>query len=236
MADSELYDTLNRVQPSKKQANEVSAYNQKPHFEVLPDQPPLLKQAISLLLKQEIDPLKQAQPKNQPVPVVMLYEKLKEIMSEDDHHLSPEAIKSLPLSLIEPAAIFRSRADPKTGFSSLVFLTDKTVNKLPLVFALHMDGGKVKLASAYLKEDPINSFQKWIADPKKGLLLTNPQKIETLTCYGIKLIDTKGLNQHRNTPEKTAEGLVKNPTAPVIDAPVAVTTQPPKKQDIDFGM
>lgn len=240
MAGSEVDHALNRVQSSKKQANDLSAYNQKPHFEVLPDQPPLLKQAI--------DPLNQAQPKNQPVPVVMLYEKLKEIMSEHDHRLTPEVIKSLPRVLLEPAAIFKSRTDPKTGFSSLIFLTDETVNKggvkLPLVVALHMDGGKVKrtdghtlLASAYPKEDPHKVFQKWIADPKTALLLTNPQKIETLTRYGIELIDTEGLNQHRNTPEKTAEGLVKNPTIPVIDSTVSVTApQPPKKQDIDFGM
>jgi hypothetical protein len=238
LAGSEIDHALNRVQSSKKQANEVSAYNQKPHFEVLPDQTPVLKQAIA--------PLNQGNSNNQPLPVVMLYEKLKEIMSEHDHRLSPEAIKSLPRVLLEPAAIFKSRTDPKTGFSSLIFLTDKTVNKggvkLPLVVALHLDGGKLKrtdgytlLASAYPKDDPHKAFQKWIADPKTDLIFTNPQKIETLNRYGISLIDKQGLNIERHTPEKSPEGLVMV-VSQQIEAPTLEPIREVKKQDIDFSM
>lgn len=172
-------------------------------------------------------------------PTVMFYRKLDEIMQPNDHHLSPEQVKKLPQALHDPVAIFLSR-NRQPHMKGLVLLsgleTQSKGETAPIVVALHLDNhGKLdRVASVYGKDKAIQVFASW---QKEGLLVyTDPKQADVLEKYGIKLFETKELNQHRNTPEKTAEGLVKNPTAPVIDAPVAVTPKPPKKQDIDFGM
>ena len=156
-------------------------------------------------------------------PILMLYKKLREIMRPNDHHLSPELIKQLPLALHEPAAIFLSKRQGENHQNLIIMSHQETKSKsqdAPIVIALHFDqlGGlnrsipdefkpskTTQLASAYPKDNAKLVFDRW---QQEGLLIyTDPKKIDLLEKYGIKLIEQEGLNINRSNELNRSDDL-----------------------------